>query len=125
MSAEQQRQPRRRGLTLEPVANVVRRVLARHPPAHPTEGPDGPRDCVRVFPALNGTVNLLGYDTAGVVQLEVRMSEDRMQGDWQAWILDWLHSFESTPDRPALTLLDDGEDHRKAATRPLPGPGNG
>ena len=116
-------QPTRRGLTLAPVVNIVRRVLAGRPPVSATHGASGPRDCVRVFPALGGTVNLLGYDAAGVVQLEVRMAEDRMHGDWQAWMLDWLRAYDDAPPPARLTLhRDEPEQLPKAATRPLPLP---
>jgi hypothetical protein len=124
MSGQERRQERG-GLTLAPVVQAVRRILTLHPRSVDSDDANRPRDCVRVFPALNGSVNLLGYDSTGTVQLEVRMAEARMVGDWQAWILDWLHAHESATGSPRLTLYDGGEDEadvRKAAARPLPSP---
>ena len=124
MSGQGRRQGRG-GFTLAPVVQAVRHILTLQPRAVDSSDSNRPRDCVRIFSALNGTVNLLGYDSTGDVQLEVRMAEARMVGDWQAWILDWLHAHEAAPGTPPLSLHDDrdDEDARKAATRrQLPSP---
>lgn len=48
---------------------------------------ESPRDCVVTYPAVGGALNLVGYDAAGEVQVELRLAKGRLAPRWEAIIM--------------------------------------
>lgn len=63
---------------------------------------DDPRDCVVTYPVVGSdAVMLVGYDSSGEAQIEIRMKTSRLTASWEKWILRWVRLW----DRKAIRLV--------------------
>ena len=70
--------------------------LSTSPPKQALREVEEPqRDCVRCFPNVDpDVVTLVGFDSQGEAQIEIRMRRARLSPQWEERILRWVRQWD-------------------------------